>query len=475
MRNRWLAILCTLAVTLLSTAARADKSIETAVRALASLPVAEQQSTLVAHLSQVGHWTLRNHAGETMTAATPDELQQALRTVGTDRHRLILTEATLSHIQQQPLPALARLDKLTVATEIGLRTLVRPAPRDPLHLVYRPNLFVALTEPAALALADRLLARRIPAQLRSLRLQAGGPSVIASTPRSEPPKAASQASPVPRSLTDTIDPLALATALGQTPRQMFYLNGRLEGGTLTTASGWGLASQRLVLEALIEPILAHDLVLVVAGMSSAAQPSADSVVSAHLARLNNGTLADLIEALMDPQSSGRRPAKIAFEPLANGRGLAMVVKPLTASNGDTALADVSRTVADWGRQLVGVAPARELRILMPAPERLQELDRRVVGWLPAWFQWATAGLLLVGLIGAPVSWQWFGNAWPVETSADYATGLGFGLAKAIRILIYGGLFMPLAGPFALVTRIGALIVGRAHPGQPQPVVQIRET
>ena len=78
--------------------------------------------------------------------------------------------------------------------------------------------------------------------------------------------------------------------------------------------------------------------------------------------------------------------------------------------------------------------------------RQAEMERRLLPFLSSSLQWLVIGLFITGSVGAPVSWRWWQRLWPAEQSSDYAQAQGLWAARAVRVLIFVLVFLPLVAP-----------------------------
>jgi hypothetical protein len=82
-------------------------------------------------------------------------------------------------------------------------------------------------------------------------------------------------------------------------------------------------------------------------------------------------------------------------------------------------------------------------------ERQKEMDARIVRFLPAWVQNVFLAGVAAGLVAWRVSLGWWRRLWPQEDRKEYERAIGFYLAKAVRLLMFLIVFLPLAGMPAL--------------------------
>jgi hypothetical protein len=83
-------------------------------------------------------------------------------------------------------------------------------------------------------------------------------------------------------------------------------------------------------------------------------------------------------------------------------------------------------------------------------ERQRELDRRLIPFIPSWYQ----AIYLVGLVGGFIGWSvasdWFSGVWPQEERSEYGSAIGYRAAQGARLLALLLVFLPLAGIPAVI-------------------------
>ena len=209
--------------------------IAAAAAVIKSLAPAGDRTALAAEASPEGHWRLVNRAGETVTAANPDELARALNVLAPElagdakaRLALYLTEDTV--FRQRG--SLLQLPSADLNLVVGTQTykLQKGAPDSALRqstmvASLSPRLMAGLADRAdfdeTLAQLDRPLAK---AQIRVIALEPGGDGTLPSSPRID---AATQ-----RAVTDSVDPDTLRYRLSNLRGQTALVTGRVDGGLL---------------------------------------------------------------------------------------------------------------------------------------------------------------------------------------------------------------------------------------------------
>jgi hypothetical protein len=449
------------------TIAQTDQALDEATRLLGARPDGVRRATLIVHRGQEGHWTLRNAAGETISAASPDEFKSALANVGRDASMVLFTAPTLFRLDAAGLPK-SDLGKASVRLEGIYDGAIHSVVRNrsgAFHLMKRPRLGIALGDKADVDAAWAALDRRWSLAPRALRIEPNGPKTLAASARvpAAAPSTDGKTTALRKPLIDAIDPTALTDALRSVPRQTLVLAGRRDGERLLTESGGGRRPVTLDLLTLRRSVIDHDVSLVIVDQGNALQPETPSwlirsteisgwkrFLDRHAAA---GTVADFLEALLDPADRPRAPVAVRVARLETDQPVDLVAAPLDVAASEPITRTVTRSLGDLGRRLAGSPPAETVRLLLPPTARQIELDRRVVGALPSWLTFGLGGLFLLGLLGSSVSWRWWGRLWPLEQASDYASGTGYRLAKAMRALLYAVVFMPLSALAAAPMRI----------------------
>ena len=155
-----------------------------------SLPPPAEGAALAAHATPEGHWKFANRDGEVFTAGTPAELQRAVPTLLPQAPRgsklaIYLSEDTVFG-DRALLDALPANAVLHVVARNDSYPLVRAGMGRgaALYAAVRPNLRVELIDRELLGEALAQLERPISrASIRTLALEPGGPSRLASVPR----------------------------------------------------------------------------------------------------------------------------------------------------------------------------------------------------------------------------------------------------------------------------------------------------
>jgi hypothetical protein len=423
-------------------------SVGAALKALPTVP--GKGPVLGAVVSQEGHWTLINRAGEKLTAASAEEVKRVANLLapelatGNTRLTLVVGEDAIfsGRAALKELPAGAEL-KVAVGGEAHPLVRRGSSAGERLFAQVRPSLLVEASERKLFDEAVWQIARPLnKANVRVLSLEPGGPHVLSSAPRIDPTSR--------RALSDAIDPMKLAGALLGVRGQTVLLTGRIEGRLLHFRTIAGV-EQSVIVEDLLKAAEAADVNLVVLRSASARQPGNRNwlwlkVEVADLDKaLERASLADFLDALASRQGQ----MTVAAREQGQGR-ISLTVTP--SAEGVRTL-PTGGTLSDIVSELTGTLLTNGVEASMRSSERQQELDDRIVPGIPAGYQFAYLGGLVMGLLGLPFATAWFKRIWRPEQRADYGHGLGYQAARATRLLLFSLLFLPLAGPPAFLCQI----------------------
>jgi hypothetical protein len=250
-------------------------------------------------------------------------------------------------------------------------------------------------------------------------------------------------------MVDVIDPGSLPAALGSVRGQTVLVTGRVDGKLLYVQPSSG-TERSLLLPDLLKGAEDADVNLVVLHASSTPrQPGGRNWLWQRVRvkgldqALGQARVADFLNALAGPKGrflvsatpSGRLRTMLDIKPAANIPEGAMT-RPI----GDV----FSDMVSDLTGRIVTAGIEASLR----SAERQQELDQRFVPTIPSNLQIAYLGLLVLGLIGFPVSRAWWRRLWPPEVAAEYAGESGYWAARIVRGLAFLLVFLPVTAPVA---------------------------
>lgn len=430
---------------------------------MAALPVDAKTQVVAAHVSQEGHWTLVNRAGEAFTAATPAELKRGF-------------DVLLPNDAASPARALHLY--LTVESAFGQRARFAELPRETtlwmagarhLRLIpfgsgaavkllaeVRPNLLIELNDAQSYADVLQHLARPLERSgFRLLSIEPGGPQFLAVRPKADRATG--------RVANDGIDPVQLPKALSALSGQTAVFVGRLEGDALfvkpAAAPERSLRWSELVLAA-----TAGDVNLLVLRSAAAQQPGARNWLWQKVEvkgldnALTHATLGDFLDALGGPANR----LVLSAQRLGDARLVLDVHRATGLPSAASSAAQVSGVLADLVAGLTGKVAHEGAVMHMRSAQRQMELDRRLLWFLPADVTWITGVLIALGLLGLPVAWRWWARVWPFEAAADYRNALGYWAARTIRGVVFAVVFLPLVALFAGPVSIFERVAGRGR-------------
>jgi hypothetical protein len=420
-------------------------ALENAAVHLRSIGAKADGPVLAAQATQEGHWRFVNKSGETFTAGTPEEMKRVASVLLPEakadaRLSLYVTEDTL-------FPNRAALKDLPKGTELNVvvRSESYPVLRrgdgaaEKLFAQVRPNLFVEMAERKAFEEAVWQLTRPLnKANVRVLALEPGGPSTLASSPRIDPG--------TKRATVDAIDPASLPAALGSVRGQTVLITGRVDGRLLWIQPATG-NERSLLLADLFKAAEEADVNLVVLrAASTPRQPGGRNwlwqkvEVRGLEQAMEHARFADFLNAL------GGINTRMLASAAPSGRRTSLDIKPAS----DLASGPMQSPVGDLFSGIVSDITGRvvttSLQASMRSAERQEELDQRVIPGIPSDYQLGYLALVLLGLLGVPVSRTWWRRLWPPEVVSEYAGQAGYQAARIIRAVVFLVLFLPLTAP-----------------------------
>ena len=423
--------------------------LERAATHIRSLPVGAKGAVLAAHATPEGHWKFVNRDGDVFTAGTPEELQRVVPTLLPEATPggslgIYLSEDTLfaDRALLKELPPGAKLYVVAGADSCPLVARGGELGTGALYAAVRPNLLVELRDRSLLAEAIAQLERPLSrSSIRTLALEPGGPGTLSSYPRLDAETKAA--------LVDAIDPPSLARALSSVRGQTVLVTGRVEDNLLHFRPSSG-TEQSIKLTELTRAASDNDVNLVILHAEAPRQPGGRNWFWQRIAvgglddALKRATFGDFLDAL------GRRARRVSRQHAARAeRTRRHPCRPARRRRG----ADHRRR-----RRLVDecrIECHRQCRddaveVHARDEERQKELDRRLIPYVPSWYQFFYLAGLIAGVLGWPVASAWFARVWPPEDRAEYGTAVGYRAAQAVRLLAYLLVFLPLAGMPALV-------------------------
>lgn len=409
---------------------------------------------LAAEITEEGHWRFVNKSGETYTAGTPEELQRAFTTLlpenaaGAEKGlkpAIYLTEQSIfkQRALLKDLPDHGPL--FVVIDKKSYRLLLRGSGKGTrVFAALRRNLTIEMTAQAAFKEAYWQMNRAFRrADIRLLSLQPGSKGIVPAARR--PGKAGAAIKP------ELADPFALAKSMASIRGQTVLLSGRIEGEFLhfQPAKGGPGAVRLAKLRAAADTA---DVNLIMLNASRAAQPGARNwlwqrtSVNGMERAMKAKTRADFIEAL----AGGRGAFVVKTKLYSDGRRVSLETAPLASDSLLPSTDGLSDIFSEGVSHLAGELVSQSIDAYFVSRDRQEDLDLRLVSWIPANYQGFYFGSILLALVSLPVSRGWWRRIWPLEERRDYAGRFGFYAARAVRFVVFVLVFMPLAAFPALV-------------------------
>jgi hypothetical protein len=431
-------------------------SLDRAAAHIKALPTVTKGAALAAHATPEGHWKFVNREGEVFTAGTPDELQRAVPTLLPDAPRdtklaLYLTEDTVFD-ERALLKDLPEGAALHVVVGNDSYPLVRTVGEGgALFAEVRPHLKVALTDAdlfrEAVAQLERPLSR---ASIRTLALEPGGPAALSSSPRLEPGTKAA--------LVDRIDPAELPNALRSVRGQTVLVTGRVEDNLLHFKPE-SLPEQTLKILDVIRAAEAGDVNLMILHTPAPRQPGGRNWLWQRIAvdglddALKRATFGDFLDAL--GASRGAFRVTVARD----GGGRVVIRAAPEGANAEPITGVVGEWFATVASNLTGNVITSAVEVHARDEARQEELDRRIVPFIPSDYQFVYIAGLVAGVMGWSVARAWWERLWPAEERAEYSSAVGYRAAQAARLLLFVLVFLPLAGAPALLVSLSLQLFG----------------
>ena len=412
---------------------------------------------LAAQATPEGHWRFMNRAGEVFTAGTPEEMRRITSVLepkakANARLMLYLARPTL-FAHRSALKTLPSGADLYAVTASSTYRIVRRAEGavERIFAQVRSHLVTELTDARSFEEAAWQLERPLAtADVRLLALEPGGPASLTAKPHVDPATG--------KAAVDSIDPAHLAAAMRTAGGQTLIITGRSERDLLFVKPASG-PERSVNLKDLFRAAGAADANLIVLQTASTPrQPGGRNWLWQRIevqglnAALHHAKLADVLNALA---TSNRRLAA-AVLPYGDRALLDLTASDVagTGTIKDQAADLFGGMVAD----ILGRVPLAGVQANLQSAARRQELQARLIPGLPSWVQAVYVILLIVGLVGTPLSRRWWAAIWPPERRADYIGRRGYVAARAVRGLAFTLIFLPLtaliAAPLNLARQVG---------------------
>ena len=416
-----------------------DPDLGHALSHIKALPERPGVHALAAEAGHEGHWRFVNPKGESFTAATPDEfarMRDSLLPGSSGKLALYLTPDSIfkgtSTLKDLPLDA-----DLFIATRRGAYRLTRDPGSDAFYASIKPNLRARLDTEDLLDETLFQLAQPLkPASLRILALETGSADALAAIPRFDPQTR--------MALVDKIDPARLATSFARVRGQTVILTGRIEDGALKFLDAGG-GSGSLGLDQVRAAARSADVNLVIVKADTPRQPGGKNWLwqTATIPRLDTAvkqqTVGDFLSSIA-PQTT-----QLTITTRRDGYGRAV----LEATPRDGAAAPITDTVTGWIDSLAGEALGRIAIAGIEADvrdeDRQRELNRRFIPGIPSGFQWGYVIALTLSFFGLGTANRWWSRIWPHEDRAEYGSFAGYALARAVRMILFVLVFLPVVG------------------------------
>ncbi len=423
-----------------------------------ALPAATKDAVLAAHATPEGHWKFVNREGDVFTAGTPDELTRAVPTLLPDapsdaKLALYLSEDTVFD-ERALLKDLPEGAALHVVVGRDSYPLVRASDRGGTLLAeVRPHLRVALDDAGLFEEAVTQLERPLSrSSIRTLALEPGGPATLSSSPRLEPGTKAA--------LVDRIDPAELAGALRSVRGQTVLVTGRVEDNLLHFRPESGSEQSLKILE-VMRAAAEADVNLVILHAPVPRQPGGRNWLWQRIAvdglddALKRATFGDFLDAL--GSSHGAFRVNVSRE----GSGRVAIRAAPEGSAAEPITGVVGEWLATVASNITGNVVTSTVEVHARDEARQEELDSRIIPWLPSYIQAVYLVGLIAGILGWPVARAWWERIWPARAAPSTRAPVGYRAAQAARFAAFLLLFLPVAGLPALFVSLILQLFGIA--------------
>jgi hypothetical protein len=169
--------------------------------------------------------------------------------------------------------------------------------------------------------------------------------------------------------------------------------------------------------------------------------------------LKRATFGDFLDAL--GSSHG------AFRVTVTREGSGRVA--IHAAPEGSAAEPITGVVGDWlsdaASNITGSVITSAVDVHARDEARQEELDQRLVPFIPSAYQFAYLIGLVAGVMGWPVARAWWERLWPAEQRSEYSGAIGYRAAQAVRLLVFVLLFLPIAGTPALLVSLMLQLFG----------------
>ena len=428
-------------------------ALDAAAAAMAKSGAPAKAAVLAANVSAEGHWTFVNREGQRFTAANAREMAQVVTNLAPDAAEVrvpptlyLAGDAVFRHPEHiDLLPVRARLRMVVGEATFPMRAIgVGTEKRWLAELA--PNLFVYANEKRHFGEAAWQLRRSMShTPVRVLSLEPGGPETLTPRPKLSPGESV---------VINRVDPFKLARSISALRGQTAVITGRIERGIALVFRAPSGAERSISYTDLQAAAAKHDVNLVVLGSAAPRQPGARNWL---WLRVEVDGLAEAMKrvslgAFLGSVAGNSVPLLVEIRP-RDERRVALSVSPLQSSGPASAPGPFGSMVSEVYSEVVGTVVSHAVDADLVSQKRQGELDRRLLPGVPSRVQLVFLAALVIGLLGLPVAWRWWGAIWPVEQREQYAGGRGYWLAQAIRFILFVAIFLPLVGVFAAVAFI----------------------
>jgi hypothetical protein len=420
-------------------------------------------SALAAEATAEGHWRFVNRSGETFTAGSAEEIGRGIDI-------LVPGEPEIRRGIELSLTAESVLARAALVKDLPQNLKLSVVVNGTTYPIVRPQgerLFADRGDGLLLEIIDRrlfdetleLLARPISRpMLRVIGLEPGGPATLSRSPRFD-----EDGQPAAY---DVIDPDRLRHTLSAVSGQTIVVTGRIEGDIIYFKPSSGPERSLFVGDlTAAAAVAAVDLILL--DTQAALQPGNRNwlwqriTVKGLDAALARATIADLLIALSAPDQ--RMLVSVSDSGLHR---LLAQAKLVSMGEGRSLARPVLDAVVQAFSGLAGRSVVSGVYLSVPSNERFVERHRRVLPGVPSLLQWTYLALLALGLLGLPSAKGWWGRLWPPEQRTDYASRLGYLLARLVRTTLFVLVFAPLVSLLSVPVTLGHVWLGRRSGGAP---------
>jgi hypothetical protein len=431
-------------------------SLENALRYVRALPVKADTSLLAAQGTEQGHWRFVNRAGEMFTVGKPEEMKSVVavlhpRAKANARLAIYMTGDSIFRDRAAFKPLPAGTDLFVVVGQQSYRVQRRAeGTGERFFAEVSPNLVIEIGDRRLFEEAAWQLSRPLDAvRMRILALEPGGPSTLFARPRFHPASGRAQV--------DVIDPSSLAAAMGSVRGQTLLITGRIDGETLYVNPSSG-PERGLPVKDLLEAARDTDVnFIVLQATPTPRQPGGRNwlwrsvEVQGVEAALRSARLADFLNAL------GSQHRRLLVSALPIGDRTALELSPIADLPGSPPGKGVGDYFGSIVADIAGRVITTSVQANLRSSTRQQELDRRIIPGVSTDLQLAYLVLLIVGLLGVPVSRSWWQRMWPPEEASEYAGRAGYWAACTVRTLAFALVFLPATAIVAAPCNLAAQV------------------